>query len=101
MTVDIINSDIKDYESGALVLDFYADWCQPCKNLAPILNKVSNDYEHVVIGKCNVDDNDELIDKYKIKNIPTLIFIKDGEVIDKLIGSKTSEQINEKFKQIV
>ena len=92
MTVDIINSDIKDYESGALVLDFYADWCQPCKNLAPILNKVSNDYEHVVIGKCNVDDNDELIDKYKIKNIPTLIFIKDGEVIDKLIGSKTSEQ---------
>ena len=101
MTVDIINSDIKDYESGALVLDFYADWCQPCNNLAPILDKVSNDYEHVVIGKCNVDDNDELIDKYKIKNIPTLIFIKDGEVIDKLTGSKTSEQINEKFKQIV
>ena len=101
MTVDIINSDIKDYESGVLVLDFYADWCQPCKNLAPILDKVSNSYEHVVIGKCNVDDNDELIDKYKIKNIPTLIFIKDGEVIDKLIGSKTSEQINEKFKQIV
>lgn len=101
MTVDIINSDIRDYESGALVLDFYADWCQPCKNLAPILDKVSNEYEHVVVGKCNVDDNDELIDKYKIKNIPTLIFIKDGEVIDKLIGSKTSEQINEKFKQIV
>lgn len=101
MTVDIINSDIKDYKSGALVLDFYADWCQPCKNLAPILDKVSNNYEHVVIGKCNVDDNDELIDKYKIKNIPTLIFIKDGEVIDKLTGSKTSEQINEKFKQIV
>lgn len=101
MTVDIINSDVKDYMNGSFVIDFYAEWCQPCKNMEPLLEKIAKDHEHLVIGKCNIEENDDLIEEYGIRNIPTLVFIKDGKVVDRFTGTKTLDQLTEKVNLIL
>lgn len=101
MIVDIINSDASQCMTGSSIIDFYADWCVPCKSITPLLEELSEKYNTVTIAKCNVEDNDELIDKYNIKNIPTLIFLKDGEVKERLTGSKKLEQLEEKLREIL
>ena len=61
------------------VIDFSATWCGPCKKIAPIIDELADEYEgKVVIGKCDVDDNDELTSRFGIRNVPTVLFIKNG-----------------------
>ena len=70
------------------VIDFSATWCGPCKKIAPIIDELADEYEgKVVIGKCDVDDNDELTSRFGIRNVPTVLFIKNGEVVDKHVGA--------------
>ena len=65
-----------------VLVDFYADWCGPCKTMAPVIEELANEYEDVIkIGKLNVDDNQNYTSKYKVMTIPNLIFFKDGEQI--------------------
>ncbi|MBQ7713472.1 MAG: thioredoxin [Oscillospiraceae bacterium] len=74
-------------QPGLLVVDFWADWCGPCKMLAPAIEQLAADYDgKAVVGKVNVDDEPELAQKYAIMSIPTVMFFKDGEEIDKKIG---------------
>lgn len=73
-----------------VLVDFYADWCGPCKMLAPILDDLKNDY---TIYKVNVDDMNELAIKYAVMTIPTLIVFENGEVKEKTVGFKNEEQI--------
>lgn len=69
------------------ILDFYANWCQPCKRLAPILDKVSQDNPDISIEKINVEtDEENLSEPYGILSIPTLIFFKDGKMVDRING---------------
>ncbi len=80
-------------EKGLLVADFWADWCGPCKMLGPVIEQLANDYEgKAVVGKINVDDEPELAQRYGIMSIPTVIFFKDGEAIDKKIGVMPPEE---------
>ena len=74
-------------QPGLLVVDFWADWCGPCKLLAPAIEQLAADYDgKAVVGKVNVDDEPELAQKYAIMSIPTVMFFKDGEEIDTKIG---------------
>jgi len=70
-----------------VMVDFYAPWCGPCKMMAPTVEKLSEEYSgKVKIGKLNVDESTEISSKYEIQSIPTIIFYKGGEVVDKMIG---------------
>ncbi|MBO7427723.1 MAG: thioredoxin [Paludibacteraceae bacterium] len=70
-----------------LVLDFGASWCVPCKNVAVVLEELSETYaDRVVIGKVDVDDNPDLVSMYKVRNVPTIFLVRNGEVVDKMVG---------------
>ncbi len=76
-----------------VLLDFYADWCGPCKMVAPIIEEIAEQRPDIKVGKINVDMEQELAAEFGISSIPTLIVIKDGKVTSKAVGSRTKEQI--------
>ncbi|MBO4398070.1 MAG: thioredoxin [Bacteroidaceae bacterium] len=89
-------------QSKPVVLDFWATWCGPCRKIAPIVEELAEAYsDQVIIGKVNVEEDDDLASKYGIRNIPTLLFIKNGEVIDKFVGAATKDVIEEKIKALL
>ena len=74
-------------QKGLLMVDFWADWCGPCKMLAPLVENLDKEYEgRVTVGKVNVDDEQELAIRYGVMSIPTVIFFKDGKEIDRKVG---------------
>lgn len=76
------------------LIDFWAEWCQPCKMLAPTVEELAGEYEgKIVVGKLNVDDNPQTATKYGIRGIPTLLFFKDGQVVQQLVGVKSKAEI--------
>ena len=80
-----------------VVVDFYADWCGPCKMMAPIIEEIATMYDGVAnVGKLNVDESPDTSSKYRVMSIPTLLFIKNGEVVDKIVGAVTKAQLTEK-----
>lgn len=79
-----------------VVIDFWATWCGPCQRLAPILEQVANEYgDRALIGKYNAENNEELLERYSVRNIPTILFIKHGEVLDRLTGAVNAAKIKE------
>ncbi len=84
-----------------VVIDFWATWCGPCKRVAPIIEELAEEYEgKAIIGKVDVEEQDELAFKFGIRNIPTVLFIKDGEVVDKIVGATTKDAYEEKLKAL-
>ncbi len=76
-----------------VLVDFYADWCGPCKMLSPVVEAVANENEDIKVVKVNVDDEQELAIKYQVMSIPTLVVIKNGEVANKSVGLVSKSQI--------
>ena len=77
-----------------VILDFWAEWCQPCKVLAPTVEEIAGEYENIIkVGKLNVDDNPTTATKYGIRGIPTLLFFKGGKVIQQVTGVKSKAEI--------
>ena len=86
-------ADVLDSGKPVMV-DFWAEWCQPCKMLAPTIEEIAGDYDdQVVVGKLNVDDNPNTAANYGIRGIPSLLFFKDGKVVQQLVGVKTKADI--------
>lgn len=82
-----------------VLVDFWATWCGPCRTLAPIIDEVSKDFEgQAVVGKVDVDNNQETAGKFGIRSIPTVIIFKNGEVVDKFVGVASKESIAEKLR---
>ena len=71
-----------------MVLDFWAEWCGPCRMVAPIIDELATEYEgRVTIGKMDVDENNDVVAQFGVRNIPTVLFFKDGQVVDKQVGA--------------
>ncbi len=80
-------------ENTIALVDFYADWCGPCKMVAPIIEEIAEEYEDVVVGKINVDESVELAMKYNVSSIPTIIAFKNGVEASRIIGFRPKEEI--------
>lgn len=77
-----------------VIVDFWAEWCQPCKMLAPTVEEIANDYDdQLLVTKLNVDDNPATATKFGIRGIPTLLFFKGGQVVQQIVGVKTKAEI--------
>ena len=90
---EVLNSSIPVF------VDFYADWCGPCKMMSPVIDKLADEYEgKIKVGKINVDENSELAMKYGVMSIPNMKFFKGGQVVDEVIGSVPKPAMKQKFE---
>nr|WP_320036661.1 thioredoxin [uncultured Bacteroides sp.] len=85
-----------------LVVDFWATWCGPCKQIGPAIEELASEYEgKVTIGKCDIEENDDLVSKFGIRNVPTVLFIKNGEVVDKQVGAAAKSVFQAKIDSLL
>ena len=104
MEVKITNENYENYKNGSLplVIDFWATWCGPCRMVAPIIEELANEYEgKVTVGKCDVEEADDIAAEFGIRNIPTIVFMKDGKILDKIVGAASKSKIDEKIKALL
>ena len=89
-------------EDKLLVIDFWAEWCGPCRMIGPIVEKLAEEFEGKAnIGKCNVDEANDVPVKFSVRNIPTIVFIKGGEVVDKVVGATSKETLKAKVDALL
>ena len=95
------NEEINNTEKLVLV-DFYATWCGPCKMLAPVVSEIAQEYkEKLEVYKVNIDENQELALKYDIMSIPTLMFFKNGEVVNTSVGFRSKSELKDTINNLV
>lgn len=85
-----------------VLVDFYADWCGPCKMMAPLVGQLAEEYSgKCKVGKCNVDENPQTASMFKVMSIPTFILFKDGKAVDSIVGAVSKTALEEKIKQVL
>lgn len=104
MEIQITNENFENLKNGSqpFAIDFWATWCGPCRMVAPIISEMAEKYDgKIVVGKCDIEECDDLAAQYGIRNIPTVLFFKNGEVVDKLVGAVSKAKFEEKFEALL
>ncbi|MDR1623672.1 MAG: thioredoxin [Tannerellaceae bacterium] len=104
MALEVTDSNFEQVVNSGkpVVLDFWAEWCGPCRMVSPVIDQLADEYAgKITIGKIDVDSNNELVSRFGIRNIPTVLFFKDGEVMDKLVGAAQKPAFVEKIKALL
>ena len=104
MALAITKDNFEEISASQLpvVIDFWAEWCGPCRMISPIIDELAGEYEgRAVIGKCDVDNNDDIVGKFMVRNIPTIVFIKGGQVVDNQVGACTKADLVKKLEKLL
>lgn len=106
MALEITGANIEETlkSDQLVVLDFWAGWCGPCRMISPIIDELSEEYAgKVVFGKVDTeaDDNDDIVTEYGIRNLPTIIFLKNGEIVDKMVGAAKKSDFVAKIDSLI
>ena len=104
MTVEVTADNCEKLKNGDLPLggDLWATWCGPCRMVGPIMEELSNEYEgKVVVGKCDIEENEDIPMQYGVRNIPTILFFKNGQLVDKFVGAAAKSKFQEKFDKLI
>jgi thioredoxin 1 len=103
--VHVTDSDFEDRVLGSdipVIVDFWAPWCMPCRMIAPVLEKMAGEYDgRALIAKVNTDENPQWAIKYGVQGIPTLLFVKNGKVVDRAVGVAPAAQIKERLEKLL
>ena len=104
MEVTITSENFESLKNGAqpLVVDFWATWCGPCRMVGPVISELAQEYDgRIVVGKCDVEENEDIAMEFGIRNIPTILFFKGGQVVDKIVGAQAKARIQETFEALL
>ncbi len=105
MALEITDSNFMELlqkNDAPVVIDFWAPWCGPCKMVSPIIDELAKEYEgRAIIGKCNVDENNDVSSNFGIRSIPTVLFFKGGKLMDKQVGSTQKATYMEKLEALL
>ena len=104
MEVTITTDNFQSYLNGdlPLVVDLWATWCGPCKMIAPVISQLAAEYDgKIVVGKCDVEENDDIAAEFGVRNIPTVLFFKGGKLVDKMVGAANKSKFDEKFQALL
>jgi thioredoxin 1 len=106
-TQNIVNLTAANFSAEVLqspmpvLVDFWAEWCGPCKMIAPVIDELAGEYaDRVKVGKVNIDDQQKLATEYGIRAIPTLLFFKGGQVVDQIVGGKNKRDLKEVLDRV-
>lgn len=102
LTITDSNFDELLQTGKPIVIDFWATWCGPCKKIGPYIETLAQEYnDQALVGKCDVEENNNLTLKFGIRNVPTILFIKNGQVTDKQIGATSKAALETKLKALL
>ena len=104
MEVQITNENFESVKNGSLplVVDFWATWCGPCRMIGPIISELAAEYDgRVTVAKCDVEEADDVAVEFGIRSIPTIIFFKNGQIVDKVVGAVSKQVLKEKFDALL
>ena len=104
MALAITNENFQEVigSEQPVVIDFWAEWCGPCRMIAPIIDELAAEYEgRVLVAKCDVEECEEAVAKFGVRNIPTVVFVKGGEVVDNNVGAASKDALKVKIEKLL
>ncbi len=101
INVDQFKNEVLNEKDKLVFVDFYADWCGPCRLTSPIIEELANELSNVKFVKINVDENSELASQYSIFSIPTFLFFKNGEVVHQMVGANSKQRFIEEINKFL
>ena len=104
MEIEITSQNFEEIKAQdkPVLIDFWATWCGPCKRLGPIIEEIAAEYDgKAIIGKCDIEENDELTEQFGIMNVPTVVFLKGGQEVDRVVGLAMKNVYQDKLNALL